>query len=400
MPPAPAGPRTIIGPAPEDFTTAQFLGDPELANRSPGSSQGGRMNDIYDAIVIGAGQAGLATGYHLKQAGLRFVILEAGRRPGGSWPRYYDSLTLFSPARYSGLPGLPFPGDPERYPTRDEVVSYLKDYARHFDLPVVSDAKVQEVERPQSVFLLRTSNTDYHSRTLVGASGSFYSPHLPRVPAQSRFQGVVLHSAAYQNREPFKGKRVIVVGAANSAVQIAVELTAVAKVTLATREPVRFIPQRFLGCDFHCWVQWTGLDFLPWLKDQSTPVLDSGKYRKALSARQPDQRPMFVGFTETGVMWSNGEQEPVDAVIFATGYRPNFPYLAGLGALDVSGKPLHRKGISSAVPGLYFVGMSGQRSFRSATLRGVGGDAAYVVGALRRQLGKLSVTESGLSATC
>src|SRR5262245_1301463 len=102
------------------------------------------MSDPYDAIVIGAGQAGLATGYHLKGAGLRFALLEAGRQPGGSWPRYYDSLTLFSPARYSGLPGWPFPGDPDRYPRRDEVVAYLRDYARRFELPVIAGAKVQQ----------------------------------------------------------------------------------------------------------------------------------------------------------------------------------------------------------------------------------------------------------------
>jgi putative flavoprotein involved in K+ transport len=346
------------------------------------------MKNANEAIVIGAGQAGLATGYHLKQAGLRFVILEAGRQPGGSWSKYYDSLTLFSPARYSSLPGLPFPGDPDRYPKRDEVASYLRAYAQRFELPIIADTKVQQIERSSPNFLLRTARGEFHSRTLVGASGSFYRPNMPRLPGQDRFRGTILHSAAYQNPEPFKGKRVIVVGAANSAVQIAVELHGAARVTLATRDPVRFAPQQFLGCDFHCWVQWTGLDYLPVLKDQSTPVLDTGKYRKALADKKPDQRPMFVSFTEAGVEWPEGEREAVDAVIFATGFRPSFPYLARLGALDSSGKPLHRKGISSVVPGLYFVGMSGQRSFRSATLRGVGRDAAYIVQALRRYLGK------------
>jgi putative flavoprotein involved in K+ transport len=345
------------------------------------------MNDLHDAIVIGAGQAGLATGYHLKRAGLRFAILEAGSQPGGSWPKYYDSLTLFSPARYSGLPGLPFPGDPDRYPRRDEVVAYLREYAARFELPVVADARVQQVERTGPHFLLRTAKgAEHRSRALVGASGSFYAPNVPRLPGQDRFRGTILHSAGYQTPEPFKGQRVLVVGAANSAVQIAIELHGVARVTLATREPVRFVPQRVLGCDFHCWTRWTALDHLPWLKDQSTPVLDAGKYRKALAARKPDQRPMFVRFTEEGVEWPEGEREAVDVVIFATGFRPNFPYLGGLGALDDRGKPLHRKGVSSVVPGLYFVGMSGQRSFRSATLRGVGGDAAHIVGALRRHV--------------
>src|SRR5439155_25071840 len=134
--------------------------------------------------------------------------------------------------------------------------------------------------------------------------------------------GEILRSAAYKTPRPFEGKRVIVVGAANSAVQIAVELNGVAKVTLATREPVRFVPQQLLGCDFHCWVKWTGLDYLPWLKDQSTPVLDPGKYRRALAAKEPEQRPMFVGFTEDGVEWPDGRREPVAAGILATGFRP------------------------------------------------------------------------------
>src|SRR5207302_175532 len=107
--------------------------------------RGTHMTDIYDAIVIGAGQAGLATGYHLKQAGARFVILEAAPQAGGSWPKYYDGLTLFSPARYSSLPGLPFPGDPGRYPTRDEVVAYLRAYATRLDLSIIPDARVRQV---------------------------------------------------------------------------------------------------------------------------------------------------------------------------------------------------------------------------------------------------------------
>src|SRR5687768_5463729 len=138
------------------------------------------MNDLFDALVIGAGQAGLATGYHLKQAGLRFAILEAGLQPGGSWPRYYDSLTLFSPARYSGLPGLPFPGNPDRYPVRDEVAAYLRQYAEHFELPILTDSEVQRIEPADTVFRLRTANAvEYRSRTLISASGSFYTPNLP-----------------------------------------------------------------------------------------------------------------------------------------------------------------------------------------------------------------------------
>src|SRR5439155_9727097 len=115
------------------------------------------MSDFLDTVVVGGGQAGLATGYHLHRAGLRFVILEASRRPGGSWPSYYESLKLFSPARYSGLPGLPFPGDPEHYPHRDEVIDYLLGYVHSFQLPVIPQAQVERIEKDGALFCVHTT---------------------------------------------------------------------------------------------------------------------------------------------------------------------------------------------------------------------------------------------------
>src|SRR5262245_1715887 len=115
------------------------------------------MSSFLDAIVIGGGQAGLAAGYHLKRARLRFAILEAAPRPGGSWPAYFDSLKLFSPARYSALPGLPFPGDPGRYPLRDEVTAYLRDYAERFALPVIANSRVEQVRFAAGSFEITTA---------------------------------------------------------------------------------------------------------------------------------------------------------------------------------------------------------------------------------------------------
>jgi len=346
------------------------------------------MSDLYDAVVIGAGQAGLASGYYLKRAGLRFVILEASARSAGSWPLYYDSLKLFSPARYSGLPGMAFPGDPDRYPLRDEVIAYLEQYAATFALPVVLNTRVEQVTRNGETFQIHTTDgRTFRSKTVIAATGSFHRPNLPHLPGQEQFRGRLLHAREYRSPGEFKGQRVIVVGARNSAVQIAVELAQVSNTTLAAREAVKFLPQRILGQDIHFWMRLTRLDTLPlghWFSiGQSRGVLDTGVYRAALSSGKPDQRPMFTGFTANGVVWSDGSTERVDAVIWATGYLPSATYLASLGVLDSDGRPVQRDGIAT-VPGLYVVGLSGQRSNASATLRGVGPDSHRVVSHLRK----------------
>ncbi len=338
---------------------------------------------MFDVLVIGGGQAGLAAGYHLEKAGLDFRILEASDETAGSWPRYYDSLKLFSPARFSSLPGRAFPGDPDRYATRDEVIAYLTDYADYFHLPILMKTRVAQVERLSEGFRVVTGNGQVHTaRTLIAATGSFSRPYVPELAGRDLFKGEVLHASSYRNAVPFVGKRVVVVGAGNSAVQIAAELGKTAHVTLATRQPLNFVKQRVFGKDIHFWWNLSGFDRLPITSAERASnggprVLDSGIYRRAVAAGNPDRQPMFEAFTETGVRWANGQEEPVDSVILATGYRPNLDYLSNLSALDANGGALHKGGVSS-VRGLYYVGLSNQRTLASASLRGVGRDAEFI----------------------
>ncbi|HEX9371070.1 MAG TPA: NAD(P)-binding domain-containing protein, partial [Roseiflexaceae bacterium] len=222
------------------------------------------MHPPLDTLVIGAGQAGLAAGYHLRRAGRTFSILEAGAQPGGSWPHYYDSLRLFSPARFSSLPGLPFPGDPERYPARDEVIAYLRQYADRFQLPVVTNARVATIARDGELFRVQSEDGQvFQARSLIAATGSFHRPYLPDLPGQKAFRGTTVHAFAYRAPAPFRDQRVVVVCAGNSAVQIATELAQVARVTLATREPVRFVNQRPYRRDIHFWWWLTRFDTRP-----------------------------------------------------------------------------------------------------------------------------------------
>jgi putative flavoprotein involved in K+ transport len=174
---------------------------------------------VLDTIVIGGGQAGLASGFHLQKKGLNFVILEASEQAAGSWPQYYDSLKLFSPARFSSLPGMKIQGDAERYLRKEEVIRYLQDYKEKFQLPVRFMQRVESVEKNGDVFAIHTRAGDvYRSRAIINATGSFHNPYTPVIKGSEAFKGDIIHSSEYRNPDRFRNKRVVVVGRGNSAV--------------------------------------------------------------------------------------------------------------------------------------------------------------------------------------
>lgn len=349
------------------------------------------MDKIYDVIVVGAGQSGLAAGYYLKKAGLSFLILESGKAATGSWPLYYDSLKLFSPAKYSSLPGFKFPGAANRYPTRDEVAEYLQQYAITMDLPIKYLMKVSTTKRVEGNFHVQAASGEtFYTKNLIAATGSFQRPYMPKIKGSENFLGKILHSSAYKNPNQFLNQKVIVVGRGNSAVQIGVELSQLTNTTLATLHPVNFVPQTFLGKDLHFWLTVSGLDRFPFWRlgikaGTGTSVIDSNHYQLMLKKELPQQRSMFTSFSSTGVVWADGKAEDIDAIIFATGYRDHVPYLKDLGALNYDGSPIQKAGVSSVIPGLYYLGLTGQRSFASATIRGTGGDAKIIAKKIIRQ---------------
>ena len=345
------------------------------------------MSSATEVVVIGAGQSGLAAAHALQARGVSPVVLEAGDRAAGSWPCYYDSLRAFSPAGFNAMPGMPFPGDSDRYPARDEVADYLESYAAALAVEIRTGTRVATVSEDDHEFVVVTADgRRLRAAGIVAASGSFSSPYRPAFPGQESFTGEITHVASYRNPAGYAGKRIIVVGAGDSAAQVANELAPLAQVTLATRHPLRFIPQRIGGKDVHHWLGETGFDSLPaeWLDKitEGSVITDSVGIRETLADGLLDVRPVFASLDGDHVIWNERERERADAVVLATGYRPSLGYLRELGALDAGGAPLHAGGISTTHLGLVYLGLEYQRSFASNTLRGVSADASAVIAPL------------------
>ncbi|MDZ7650904.1 MAG: FAD-dependent oxidoreductase [Cytophagales bacterium] len=182
----------------------------------------------YDVVVIGGGQSGLAVGYYLRRTGLSFVILDQEQTSGGSWQHYWESLRLFSPAQWSSLPGVIMQGGGDYYPTREETIQYIKNYEAKYQLPVRRPVTVISALKTKQGFDLETSAGLYQAKTIVSATGSFTHPFIPKFPGAEKFQGMIIHSAAYHSPEEFKNKRVAIVGEGNSGAQILAEVSTVA----------------------------------------------------------------------------------------------------------------------------------------------------------------------------
>jgi putative flavoprotein involved in K+ transport len=342
---------------------------------------GGRV----DVAVIGAGQAGLAIGHFLARAGRRFVILEAGESVATAWRNRWDSLVLFTPRAYDALPGLPFPGDPDGYPGRDEVVAYLERYARTFDLPIRFDSAVRSLKAEDGGgFVLELGDgRSVEADQVVVATGPFQVadvPSLTHVLDPALFQA---HSAAYRTPSSVPAGTVLVVGGGNTGFQIGKELSATRTVHLAIGSRQTPLPQRLLGRDVFWWLTRLGL----LAKSVDSRLGRRARGRDTLIGSSPRElrrrygvaiHPRVVGVSERTVRFADGTELDVDAVIWATGYRADHSWID----LDITGddgRLRHRRGVTD-IPGLYFLGLSWQHTRGSALLGFVKDDAEFIAG--------------------
>jgi putative flavoprotein involved in K+ transport len=359
---------------------------------------GHKLSPDLDILVVGAGQAGLALGFHLRKTPFRFQLVDRNMRVGDSWRKRFDSLVLFTPRAYSALPGLAVPGDPDGYPTKDEMADYLETYANHFNLPVVLGTGVRRLERTDGGFrAISDGGQSIDCRAVVLATGAFQRPAMPAISKQLSQEVVQLSPEDYKAPDQLPAGRVLVVGDGATGREIALELAATHQVLLATGHHRRVSPDRILGKSVFWWMDKLGI-----LRASRESAI--GHYLmktdpfpgKALELeRLREQGVVVVGrivrAKGTKVAFASGESTEVDAVVWATGYRDDTDWVPIPEVRDERGRFIHQRGIST-IPNLYFIGRSWQWTRGSALLVGVGADAAYLTEHIVKHLDESAVT--------
>lgn len=363
--------------------------------RSPSGTANGRDRDEaarperFGTIVIGGGQAGLATGYHLARLGLDFVILEAHERVGESWRRRWDSLRLLAPARYSGLPGMPFPAPAYSFPTKDEMADYLQTYVNQVQLPVRTGVAVERVSRLGESYLVETSQRRYLASQVVIATGAFHTPNVPPFATELDPSIQQLYANTYRNPNQLQKGPVLVVGAGNSGAEIAYEAARDHRTWLSGRHPgtVPFDTDSRLA---HLLVPVMWFTFNHVLTVRTPLGRKAGPHFRAHGT--PVERIRPVDLAEAGVervyertvgtrdglpLLADGRVLEVTNIVWCTGFRPDFSWI-DLPVTDDDGWPRQQRGVVPEAPGLYFVGLPFLYSLASPLIGGVGRDADFI----------------------
>ena len=342
----------------------------------------------FETIVVGGGQAGLSLGYYLKRLGRPFVILDANERIGGSWrTRTWDSLRLFTPARYNGLPGWPFPAPGWSYPTARETADYLEAYAGRFELPVRTGTRVERVTKTDGRFVIEAGRQRLTADCVVFASGFYGTPNIPAFADQLDPRIVQMHSSEYRNLSQLQPGDVLLVGAGNSGADIAMDVSRTHHTWLSGPDkgqiPFRIEhPLRRVVVPMLWFLAGRVLTVKTPLGRKARPhVLAHGAPRirvksKDLDAAGVEQVPRAVGVENGLPVLEDGRILDVANVIWCTGFRQDYSWL-DVPVFDRDGAPDHERGVASE-PGLYFLGLDFLYSFASENVGGVYRDAKHI----------------------
>ncbi|MEZ5115058.1 MAG: NAD(P)-binding domain-containing protein [Candidatus Nanopelagicales bacterium] len=353
-----------------------------------------------ETLIIGAGQAGLATGYHLAQRGREFIIVDGHPRIGDNWRSHYDSLRLYTPAKFDGLPGMDFPGDPWHFPGKDEVADFLEAYAVAKDLPVRLSTRVDRlVANPGGGFTAAVGSEAVTCDAVVVATGTFgRAPQIPELAAALRPSIQQLHSSEYRNPADLQPGTALVVGASHSGYDIAYELAAERPTILVGPDrgniPLEWDSARFklaLPAVVFAWRHLltrrtpVGRKEMRQARHRGAPTTRVKPYHLAERSVERIQHKVTDASADGCPVLEDGRVLDVANVIWATGFRQDFSWIEA-DVVGDDGWPREYRGVSETVPGLYFCGLSFQYAFSSMVLPGVGRDAAYVARAIDRVL--------------
>jgi putative flavoprotein involved in K+ transport len=346
-----------------------------------------------DTVVIGAGQAGLSAGYHLRQRGMPFVILDADERIGDHWRDRWDSLRLYSPAKYDSLPGKAFPAPSAHWPTAKEMADYLESYAAWHSLPVRSGTRVDRVEQADGALVVSAADgTRFVARQVIVATGPFRQPNVPSFAADLDPSICQLHSHAYRDPSQLRDGAVLVVGLSHSGADIAFEAAGAGHRTILSGKAHGQMPIRVTDSK-RAMIGWPIVEFVfghvltmrtpmgrkmrPDVRKSGGPLLRVrlGDLDRA-GVERHDART--VGVRDGKPLLADGTVLDVGTVIWATGYKPDYAFIAAPVTGD-DGWPVEERGVSPTVPGLYFLGIPFQYAFSSMLVAGAGRDANYVV---------------------
>jgi len=351
-----------------------------------------REFETIDTVVIGGGQAGLSMGYHLARKGVRFTILEANQRIGDSWRQRWDSLRLFTPARFDGLNGMPFPGDANAFPTKDQMADYLEAYAARFSLPVRTGVRVDRVSRAGDGSLLVSAGPrQFQARNVVVAMADFQRPRIPAFAAELDGSIGQFHSSLYRNVGQLRAGAVLIVGLGNSGAEIAREVVRAGHETYVSGTAGGELPFRiegpaarlllarllFRGVFFRLLRLDTpfGRKAYAKVEGKATPLIRVKS--RDLDADGVTRVPRTEGVRDGLPLLEDGRALAVTNVIWSTGFEPGFSWI-DLPVFDGHGKPVHTRGVCAAEPGLSFVGLHFLYAMSSSMIHGVGRDAEYL----------------------
>jgi putative flavoprotein involved in K+ transport len=343
---------------------------------------------VLDTIVIGGGQAGLAIGYHLVRQHRDIAILDAHDRVGDAWRLRWDSLRLFTPAKYDGLAGMPFPGDPLHFPSKDEQADYLETYAARFRLPVHTGIHVDRLWREDGHFVVSAGERRWMSENVVVTTGAFHEPRVPDLAGGLGASVVQLHSAEYRNPGQLQPGPALVVGLGNSGAEIALELSRTHSTSVSGtpggelpvrhgRAAARFVFPivRFAGLHVLSLGSPIGRRVLPKLATHAAPLIRTR--RKELAAAGVASVGRVTGVSDGLPVVADGRALAVTNVIWCTGFRSDFGWMH-VPAFDEAGRLRQWRGVVESVPGLYVLGLDFMYSINSDSLPGIVRDAAYL----------------------